>query len=149
MSKPPYRPIAFTRPILVALFLAVAGSLGAAAVGRMYPQSTLPTGQTVMVRELLFADGADGSVVVRQAGQDQPIAELSGEQGFLRGTLRGLARTRKAEGIGQGVPFRLVAWADGRLTLEDPATGRVLDLSAFGPMNTAVFGRLLTAEAQS
>ena len=147
--KPPYRPIRFTRPVLAALFLALAGSLGAAAVGRMYPQSTLPTGATVQVRELLFTDGADGAVVVRQAGQEQPVAELTGEQGFLRGTLRGLARTRKAEGIGADVPFRLVAWADGRLTLEDPATGRVLDLSAFGPQNTAVFGQLLTAGVHS
>ena len=53
------------------------------------------------------------------------------------------------EGLGPEVPFRLIAWADGRFTLEDPATSRVLDLSAFGPMNTAVFGRLLAAQAST
>jgi hypothetical protein len=31
------------------------------------------------------------------------------------------------------------------LTLDDPATGRHIELEAFGSTNTAVFGRLLTA----
>ncbi len=41
------------------------------------------------------------------------------------------------------MPFRLSAWSDGRLTLEDPATGRAVDLEAFGPTNEATFVRLL------
>jgi hypothetical protein len=37
-----------------------------------------------------------------------------------------------------------MAHPDGRLTLEDPATGRRMDLSAFGPSNAAVFARVLS-----
>lgn len=147
MTKP-YRPIAFSRPVLAALLTVIAVSLGAAVMGRMNPTSSAPTGSVLALRELRFEDGADGSVIVRMPGHDAPLQVLTGEQGFLRGTIRGLVRTRKAEGLGPEVPFRLIAWADGRLTLEDPATDRKLDLSAFGPMNTTVFGNLLTAEAK-
>jgi hypothetical protein len=39
----------------------------------------------------------------------------------------------------------VLAHPDGRLTLQDPATGRNLDLLAFGPTNAALFARLLAA----
>jgi len=68
-----------------------------------------------------------------------------GTNGFLRGTLRGLARERKRQGIGPEAPFRLTAHDDGRLTLADPATGRRVDLESFGPTNAAVFSQLLVA----
>ena len=59
-----------------------------------------------------------------------------GTNGFLRGVLRGLARERKLERSAIEPPFRLTRWADGRLSLEDPATGRRIDdLEAFGPTN--------------
>ena len=61
------------------------------------------------------------------------VESVVGENGFVRGTLRGLARERKRQGIGPDQPFRLVAHVDGRLTLLDPATGRRVDLESFGP----------------
>ena len=139
------------RPVLPKLavigMVSMAGlSIAAAAAGRWNPAPALQHGPAAISRDLLFEDGADGSVVVRLAGDAQPVEVLRGEQGFLRGTMRGLARTRKAEGIGAEAPFRLTAWADGKLTLEDPATARLVELSAFGPMNTTVFARLLTAD---
>ena len=39
--------------------------------------------------------------------------------------------------------FGLIGRADGRLTLEDPATGRRVDLESFGPTNAAVFAQIL------
>ena len=57
--------------------------------------------------------------------------------------LRGLARERKMEAIGPTTPFRLTGYADGRLTLEDPETGRRIDIEAFGHTNLEVFSRLL------
>jgi putative photosynthetic complex assembly protein len=45
------------------------------------------------------------------------------------------------------VPFRLALHADGRLTLEDPATSRTIELQAFGPANSGAFARLLPANA--
>ena len=49
--------------------------------------------------------------------------------------------------IDSGPPFRLTHWSDGRLSLEDPSTGRRIELDAFGPTNTAVFARLMGAPA--
>ena len=66
-----------------------------------------------------------------------------GEDGFLRGTLRGLARDRRMRDIGPAAPFRLALWSDGRLTLDDTATGRRLDLLAFGQTQADAFARLL------
>ncbi len=142
MSKP-----VLPKPILFGILGLVGLSVVAAAAGRLNPDPPRQTGPVTVARSLLFEDGTDGSVIVRLAGQDRPLQVLTGEQGFLRGTLRGFARTRKAEGIGADVPFQLIAYADGRLTLDDPATARHVELSAFGPMNTTVFARLLTVEA--
>ncbi|MFY7781768.1 MAG: photosynthetic complex assembly protein PuhC, partial [Tagaea sp.] len=40
-------------------------------------------------------------------------------------------------------PFRLSMWRDGSLVLDDPATGRRVDLRAFGATNRDAFARLL------
>jgi putative photosynthetic complex assembly protein len=69
---------------------------------------------------------------------------VQGEQGFLRGSLRALARERRMREVGSLPPFELAARADGRLTLMDTATGARLDLESFGPTNAAVFARMLT-----
>ena len=74
---------------------------------------------------------------------------LTGENGFLRGTLRGFARTRRADQVSSEMPFRVTGYEDGRLTLADPSTGRVVELEAFGSANEAVFVRLLTMKPQS
>jgi putative photosynthetic complex assembly protein len=93
-------------------------------------------------------DQADGSVLLREAGSLRVVATIRpGEDGFIRGTLRGLAQARQREGLGPEEPFRLVRHPDGRLTLDDAATGRHVALQAFGPTNAAAFGRILE-EAQ-
>jgi integrase len=74
------------------------------------------------------------------------VVVVAGEQGFLRGALRALARERSLRGLGPEHPFLLIGRADGRLTLEDPATGQRVDLESFGPTNAGVFRRLLTAQ---
>jgi len=137
----------FPRAPLIGLFAMVGLSLAAAVAGRLTHTSVVeqPTGSLVAARDLCFADGADGSVIITDARDGSPVDVLTGENGFIRGTLRGLARTRRSEGIGSEDPFHLASWSDGRLTLDDPATGRHLELEAFGSLNTEVFGRLLTA----
>lgn len=139
-------PSPFPRLPLLGVFAAVGVSLVVAATGHMTRiGAAQAAGSPVAVRDLRFADGADGSVVVTDARDGSPVATFTGEDGFLRGTMRGLARARKSEGVGADDPFRLQAWSDGRLTLDDPATERHVELQAFGPTNTAVFGQLLTA----
>ena len=125
-------------------------ALLAAVTGRIFGQSQMAeTGSVVASRELNFSDRADGAVVVTDARTAQTVEVLEGEQGFIRATMRGLARARHSEGVGATAPFRLTAWTDGRLTLDDAATGRHLELQAFGSLNSAVFARLLNLEMQS
>jgi len=95
-------------------------------------------------RQFRAADRSDGAVVLTDARTGREALVLApGEDGFMRGTLRGLARDRHLGGIGPEAPFRLVAWSDGRMTLDDTATGRRLDLLAFGQTQAEAFARLL------
>ncbi len=85
----------------------------------------VPDAASVAARELRFADQPDGSIAVYDATSSEPVDVITGANGFLRGTLRGLARERKREGVGQEQPFLLTARADGRLgaghEIHDPA----------------------------
>jgi putative photosynthetic complex assembly protein len=102
-----------------------------------------PDAPTVVLRELRFQDAADGSVLVFDANTGKALDPITGEAGFARGTLRGFARDRRVRGIGPEAPLQLMGRADGRLTLFDPTTGRVVDLESFGPVNASVFARML------
>lgn len=87
-----------------------------------------------------------GGIDVIDARTGLKIDELRpGADGFMRATLRGLARERRRSGLGQEVPFELALHADGSLTLVDPATSRQIQLLAFGPSNSGAFARLLNA----
>ena len=131
-------------PLFGALIL-VAFALCAAVYGRMHGAGVeAPTAPITAQRILQFADRPDGAVVVRLASNGQMLDVMTGQNGFLRGTLRGFGRTRRAEGIGPTLPLRLTGYADGRLVLYDPSTGRDVELEAFGSDNEAVFVRLLT-----
>lgn len=102
----------------------------------------------VAMRELRFLDQADGAVAVIDPPTAQVLTLLApGTNGFVRATLRGLARERKRQDIGTEPPFRLKRMADGRLILDDPTTGRNVDLAAFGPTNAAAFARLLMPQS--
>jgi putative photosynthetic complex assembly protein len=103
-----------------------------------------PMGKATAERNLRFEDRADGGVIVTDTSTNQLLDVMTGQNGFLRGTLRGFARTRRADQLGPEAPFRLTGYQDGRLTLSDPSTGRVVELEAFGSANEAVFVRLLT-----
>jgi putative photosynthetic complex assembly protein len=134
-----------TGPILGAGVL-VAFALAAVLAVRLggFGASQADDAAAIATRELRFADQADGSIAVYDAQTRRQIdVVLPGTSGFLRGTLRGLARERRRSDIGQEPPFQLVARADGRLTLIDPATGRRIDLESFGPANTDAFARYL------
>jgi len=97
-------------------------------------------------RSLLFADGADGSVLITEAesGAQVGLIEAGSEQGgFIRGVLRGLARERRMHDVGSQPPFTLTLWQDGSMSLVDEATGRSVEIGAFGPDNRAAFAVLL------
>ena len=127
-----------------AIFAVVGLGLAGAVAGRVVGISPAQeTGSVIASRDLRFADRSDGAVVVTDAGSGQQVDVLTGEQGFIRATLRGLARTRRMNGVGAEPPFRLSAWSDGHLTLDDTSNGRRLELLAYGVTNATAFGRLL------
>jgi putative photosynthetic complex assembly protein len=136
----------FPRPVLIAAAVIVGCSIALAATVRLSGMDiSQPTGKAVTVREFRFADRHDGSIAVTDAAANNRVVEIiKPETGyFLRATMRTLARQRLREDIGEQPPFVLTGWNDGRLTLDDPTTGRRVDLEAFGESNEVVFGKLL------
>jgi putative photosynthetic complex assembly protein len=109
-------------------------------------QASRPEGPAVQMRLLSFEDHDDGSIAVLDAETGRVLAELApGTNGFIRASMRGLARERRRADHGPETPFRLTRWADGRLTLEDPTNGRMVDLIAFGHTQVATFENFLGA----
>jgi putative photosynthetic complex assembly protein len=142
-----FRPV--PRFALILAGSAVAGSICLAAAGRLTGAANSdPTAPAVLSRSLVFRDQPNGAVAVFDATNvSRPIALVAPEtNGFLRATMRGLARQRLREDANHDSPFRLTRWADGRLTLEDPTTGRRVEMEAFGATNEEAFARLLTAK---
>ncbi len=143
-------PIRFPRAPLFALGALVAATIVAVTTVRLTGVGFVhvPVAPTVVVREFRFEDRPDGSIVVLDAsGQHLVHTVAPATNGFLRGTMRGLARERSRQGIGRELPFRMVGHSDGKLTLEDPGTGRRVDLGSFGPTNAAVFANIMASPA--
>lgn len=136
-------------PLLAAAALVIIALLTVAAV-RITGVGIVKVADAAAVstRDFRFEDRPDGSIAVIDPADSRVVETVApGTNGFLRSTLRGLARERKRQGIGAEPSFRLIGRADGRLTLEDPATGRRVDLESFGPTNAAVFAQLMLAKA--
>ncbi len=96
-------------------------------------------------RNLRFTDRGDGAVLIVDSdkGDTASIIQPGQQTGFIRGVMRGLARERRMRGIGDQPPFNLSLWQDGELSLTDSATGRSIELTAFGSTNRASFLALL------
>lgn len=137
------------RPALAGIAALVAFTLGVTAVYRLGGQPPMrhAEGSVVDSRLLRFSDRPEGGIRVEDATDGSAVLVIyPGEDGFVRGVLRGLARERRSHEIGAHPPFRLARLADGRLTIEDTATGRRIDLAAFGPTNAGAFARFLNRE---
>jgi putative photosynthetic complex assembly protein len=126
-------------------FALVAGSVVFAMLARQTDIGATRAIAPVVVQsvDLTFADRSDGAIVVRNgAGQDERVLP-AGQDGFVRTALRSLAYERRTLGVSAAPQFRLGRSADGRLYLQDPATGRILHLDAFGQGNALSFAQFL------
>jgi len=132
-------------PLAAAGALALSSIAAVAAVRLSGVPIHVPDAPAMRESTLRFVDQSDGSIAVLDGASGRLVDRVTGESGFVRGTLRGLARERKRSRIGPEQPFRLVAHADGRLTLLDPATDRRVDLESFGPTNASAFAHMLSA----
>lgn len=128
------------------LVIALSGIARLANTGTLGQQ---PTATAVASRALVFSDQPDGSVGVFDVQHQQQLEALpTGNGGFVRGAMRALARQRRLAHVGPEVPFYLVKWSDGRLTLHDSATANHLELEAYGTTNLASFEKLLAGPAR-
>ena len=126
--------------------LPAAAVLCIAIATRLYaPDGQPPASTPVRTADLVLQDQDDGSITVMQADDRQVIDVVPPASGaFLRVMLAGLVRERRREGQGaQSLPFHLTRWSDGRLTIDDIATHKLIELNAFGPSNAGAFARLL------
>jgi putative photosynthetic complex assembly protein len=113
-----------------------------------YQPARPPASAVIESRDLRFVDRPDGAVLIYAGDDPRPVDTLApGTNGFVRGVLRGLVRERRADHVGPTPPFRLTRWADGRLSLDDPSTGRHVDLEVFGATNAGAFAEILIATA--
>jgi putative photosynthetic complex assembly protein len=138
------QPDSFPRWFLIAGGLLIAFVLTSVALVRITgngPDQRAAAG--VAERHLRFLDRPDGGIAVIDARSGLQVALIEGEQGFVRGALRTLARERKVRGAGAEQPFQLIARKDGGLTLYDPVSRQHVDLTAFGPTNAGNFAQLL------
>ena len=138
------------RPILIGAGMLLAVTIVSTAIGSLTGVGTTmtPTAAEIDSRNLHFADRADGGVDVTDVDTGRSVYVVPpGTNGFLRGVIRGMSRVRKLESVGSEPAYKLTHWADGRLSLFDPMTGREVNLEPFGPDNYRVFARLLNDPA--
>jgi len=143
----------FPRGALFAAAALIGFALLAAGAGRLNhaersAQARFEQTAPVTSLDLRFSDEADGSVTVQESATGDTVTTLApGTNGFVRSVLRGMVRDRRSRGVDRAPPFRLSQWADGTLILEDTATGKRIDLRAFGPTNKEAFAQILLAKA--
>ena len=118
-----------------------------AGIGRLTGVGTVRADYAKLVQTVSFRfeDRADGGISVIAPETGAVVGALAaGTDGFVRTVLRSLAFDRRRHGVDSQPAFVMTKWADGHSTLDDPATGRRVDLAAFGAANMQTFANLLT-----
>jgi putative photosynthetic complex assembly protein len=137
------------RGLLLGAFALVLFTIMATGLGRWTDLGALHMPDATVVDRvwLRFDDLDDGGVAVRNAANDQVIYKVEpGTNGFIRATLRGLARERMRAGVGAQTPFTLTRWNNGSISLHDETSGRRVDLDAFGPTNAQAFAQFFSTQ---
>ncbi len=147
MSAAQAETVVVPRWALIAAASLITLSVAGAGLARVFGvASTIPHSAPVASIAVRFTDQPDKSVLATDAATGRVLAQYAPDtNGFLRATLRGLVGDReRVTGSEQpDVPFEIIGWADGRLSLRDPLTKRDVELEAFGITNEASFAALL------
>jgi putative photosynthetic complex assembly protein len=133
--------------LLLSFVMAMAGAVKAGFIpvsadpGASRAAAQVAPAQTRLLR---FTDRADGAVVVSDAATGDDITVIGfGEGGFVRATMRRMAKVRAAQGIGAEPPFKLTLWDNGALSLSDPETGGDAEIHGFGQDHSKMFADML------
>ena len=146
-TAPAPRRASFPRYPLYGAFVLLLFVIGITMFGRATEIGTLRVlkGTPDQVLDLRFTDRPGGEIAVSNAFTGKVLTVIGpGEDGFIRGAMRGLNRGRKLRNVGPDEPYRLIRWDDGRLTLSDITNGQRVDINAFGPTNAGAFARFLS-----
>lgn len=68
---------------------------------------------------------------------------LDGPGGFISVVIDGLERARLVARVEGNPPVTITQYVNGRVSLEDPASGWQVELSSFGPGNVGTFLKML------
>lgn len=126
---------------MLALALAVL-AITAFAVTTDRPHVGVPKAAAPLAERLLVLEGRGAQAVAVRDAEGRLLMELD-HGGFITVIQNGLERVRRVARTEGNPPIRLVAYDNGRLVAEDPATGWSAELHAFGDDNRAAFARLL------
>lgn len=103
-------------------------------------------GQPAAIRDIVITGAHDTEITITDAQTGELIRQLAPtEGGFVRGSLRALTRMRFVAELPETLPYRLIEWENGSVSLSDTATGERLYLNAFGPDNAAAYAEMLAS----
>lgn len=107
-----------------------------------------PVSVPIEERAIRFTTQTDGSMQVVDVNTGLNVVRLTSEggNGFMFGALRGIAYKRSIAKVAPETPFALTRWQNGKITLDDPATGMHIAVNSFGPTQVASFERLFSVE---
>ena len=95
-------------------------------------------------RSIMFHDAADSVIWVSDAQTGMELGRFAqGEGGFVRAPARALVHGRQQHGLGPAVPFELISWDNGAMTLRDTQTGRSVELHAFGGKTHEIYQEMM------
>jgi putative photosynthetic complex assembly protein len=144
-STTSYTPTAF----LLAVGAVVVGAVGIVATAPLWrePASMVAAAPPAISMTLRFDADSAGNLTVRKVPGGEMVDHLDPDaSGFARTMVRVIRRDLGPGANVDSMPFQLNAWQDGRLALVDTATGRSVDLRAFGPTQAGLFLRWIQQE---
>lgn len=145
-AKKPGKPEAelIPKPLLRAMIgialLSLALTSYAVLTGR--PREGVPPPGNVVAEKLVVLKDIDARHVTVSDPEGNLLLDLP-EGGFVDVMAAAVRRSRAVARITDNPPVRIVRYDNGRLAMEDPATGWSTELYAFGADSKAAFERIL------
>ena len=140
------------RGALIGAMALIVFSLVVAGVGRVTGTGTVHAHYASLLdtASFRFEDRADGGIAVIAPESGALLGVVpAGTDGFVRTVLRSFAFDRQRHGVGTGPAFVIARWSSGQATIDDPATGRRVDLAAFGAANRQAFEHVLAMRGKT
>ncbi len=132
------------KSLLRAMLALALGSLALVSYGVLTdrPHEGVPAPAAVISERTITLIGGGAQAVTVLDEKGNLLADMP-HGGFVTVVQNALETARKRHGIDPDRPVRIVEYANGRLTMEDPDTGTSFELYAFGGDNEAAFRDLL------